>query len=391
MAGQLSGMALYAALSEHIYRRDAVLDQTIKLVDITGTTAPLTLSSLPAGLNLQNDGGYIYSSGGGTSGFVAMVNLIGGKYVVTFRGTDSTYTAYGSVYAGALNGNTPVPTTPGLIQGILDYGDVYTSRNLGSGTTLTTQWDAAKALVDLVINNLAQGDKSKVVVTGQSMGGGLAGLASAYFGVEGNVFAPAPYAAQLKMEAMRKALPAFMAANQGYFNDAFMNLGVDQKIDALRSLPAHAFGQSYLLDSNPDNFAAVQFTLRTSMDTFSQPHNNAFVGAVSDLRHRLVRRLFAVAIDNQLDRGHQSLASPVMKPDGKLTSFQSRLLFSELLAKSFSKKRCRQRSTGSSKKCAAFCGMPKASVTAIAAWPAIRSASRQPVPPERPRPALAAM
>jgi fermentation-respiration switch protein FrsA (DUF1100 family) len=209
---QLTGMALYAALSEHIYRRNETLDQAIKLKDITGTTNPLPVA-LPSGFNLQSDNGYIYSNSGGASGFVAMVNFINGKYVVTFRGTDSNLTAIKSVQEAFINGNTPAPPTgSNLYQGQLDYGDAYTSRNLASGTTAVTQWDAAKALVQSVID--LAGDKTKVVVTGQSMGGGLAGLASAYFGIEGDVFAPAPYKAQLNIEAMRLGMAAFVAARQ---------------------------------------------------------------------------------------------------------------------------------------------------------------------------------
>jgi hypothetical protein len=34
MAGDLNGMALYAALSEHIYRRNADDDQSIKLFEL---------------------------------------------------------------------------------------------------------------------------------------------------------------------------------------------------------------------------------------------------------------------------------------------------------------------------------------------------------------------
>ncbi|SNT01411.1 Ca2+-binding protein, RTX toxin-related [Tardiphaga sp. OK246] len=269
MAGSLTGMALYAALSEHIYRRDASLDQSIKLVDITGANAPLAIQNLPAGLNLSSDNGYIYSTGGGTSGFVAMVNVIGDKYVVTFRGTDSNVSAWESVYAGFMNGNTPTaPTTPNTYQGVLDYGDLYTSRNLGFGSTSTTQWDAAKALVDLVLNTLANGDKSKVVVTGQSMGGGLAGLASAYFGVEGDVFAPAPYAAQLKIEAVRLALPEFLQQNSSYFSGLFFSLSADAKVQALATSSFTGF-RDYLFADTQASFEAMKAALAAATQTYT--------------------------------------------------------------------------------------------------------------------------
>jgi hypothetical protein len=189
-------------------------DQAIKLIDIIDETRPLSLA-LPSNLSyLQNDNGYLYSNNPGTSGFVAMVNFINDKYVITFRGTDSSLTAYGSTLQVVLAGTPPTAPASQLYQGILDYGDANTSAHLGRGSVAATQWDAAKDLVDFVLYSLAGGDKSKVVVTGQSMGGGLAALASAYFGVEGNVFAPAPYGNQLTVEAMRLAMPAFMAGGR---------------------------------------------------------------------------------------------------------------------------------------------------------------------------------
>ncbi len=99
----VTGIALYAALSEHIYRRNERDDHALKLGDIKDGLTPLTDLPLPGGLNLTQDtSGYIYSTGGGTSGFCAMVTLIGGKYVVTFRGTDSTVSAWESVYQNLL-------------------------------------------------------------------------------------------------------------------------------------------------------------------------------------------------------------------------------------------------------------------------------------------------
>ena len=139
---------------------------------------------------------------------------------------------------------------------VLDAGDAYTSRYLGSGTTSVTQWDAAKALVDYVLSTLAGGVASKVVVTGQSMGGGLAGLASAYFGVQGDVFAPAPYAAQLHLEAVRKALDTFLQANGGYFNGDFGALSPNEKVSLLAS-PSFVTFSDYLLVSTPQSYAAM--------------------------------------------------------------------------------------------------------------------------------------
>jgi hypothetical protein len=142
MASDPTGIALYAALSEQVYRRNEDSDQAIKLTDIRSglRLTSVDTSLLPASLNLTSDGGYIYSTGGGTNGFVAMVTQIEGKYIVTIRGTDSTLSAWGTTLTAALTGNSPAtPTTPTLIQGVMDYGDAYTNRNLGFGTTAVTQ------------------------------------------------------------------------------------------------------------------------------------------------------------------------------------------------------------------------------------------------------------
>ena len=284
MTNQLTGMALYAALSEHIYRRNEELDQSIHLEDILpGVQTPLdvNLAALPANLNLQKDGGYIYANNGPDSGFVAMVNLIDGKYVVTFRGTDSIFSGWGSVFTSLLNGGSwQAPVGPTVVQGTLDYGDAYTSTQLGMGTANVTQWDAAKALVGYVINTLAQGDKSKVVVTGQSMGGGLAGLASAYWGVEGDVFAPAPYAAQLQVEAIRSALPTILANIQDYLGGLFLTLTADQQVAALAKLSRTGFGD-YLIDNTQANYDAVV----SALDDAKQPYLQTYSSNIASLLH----------------------------------------------------------------------------------------------------------
>jgi hypothetical protein len=132
-----TGSALYAALSEHIYRRDEANDQAIKLSDI-GVAPPINLSGLASlGLNLTQEGGYIYSTGGGTGGFCAMVSELGGKFIVTIRGTDSTVSAWSSTLRGLWNAasslnSPPPPADPAtLVENVVDAGDGYTSGNLG--------------------------------------------------------------------------------------------------------------------------------------------------------------------------------------------------------------------------------------------------------------------
>jgi hypothetical protein len=117
MAVQPTGSALFAALSEHIYRRDEQNDQAIKLSDIRDDLAPLQdlgVQSFGLGL-IQDTNGYIYSTGGGTSGFCAMVTLIGGQYVITFRGVDSALSAWGAVFAS--DSSPPPPQNPQNLTG----------------------------------------------------------------------------------------------------------------------------------------------------------------------------------------------------------------------------------------------------------------------------------
>jgi len=260
-----TGIALYAALSEQIYRRNETLDQAIKLSDVIGDQGlvPINVAALPSGLNLASDAGYIYSTGGGTSGFVAMVTQVGTQYVVTFRGVDSTLSAWGTVFANAMATNPPPPQNPAnLIGSAVDTGDGYSSRYLGSGTTNVTQWDAAKALVEYVIEVLAGGNESRVVVTGQSMGGGLAGLASQYFGVQGYVFAPAPYKAQLDIEAMRYAVETTLDAHSEKFEPTFLAMTTDQQMLALSQMPKLQFIAAHLA-SGFDNDAAYNAIMAT--------------------------------------------------------------------------------------------------------------------------------
>lgn len=74
-----------------------------------------------------------------------------------------------------------------------DIGDFVNNINLGNGLHRNTQLDDAMALASYALNQLAGGDPSKVVVVGQSLGGGLAGVVSALLDVKGYAFAPAPF------------------------------------------------------------------------------------------------------------------------------------------------------------------------------------------------------
>jgi dienelactone hydrolase len=66
-----------------------------------------------------------------------------------------------------------------------------------------SQVDYARQLTEAVI--AAAGDKAKVTVVGQSLGGGLATLVAATCDVQAYAFDPAPFAAQLSLEAVKAA------------------------------------------------------------------------------------------------------------------------------------------------------------------------------------------
>ena len=288
MANLSLGTAFYAALSEHVYRRKDDTDQAIKLSDISdGLTPLLGIGVQSFGLSLtQEASGYIYSTGGGTSGFAALVTKVGSKYVITFRGTDSTVSAWSSVWNANWLNNPPPPQNPATLNGnAIDAGDSYSNRNLGSGTTAVTQWDAAKALVQLILTSpaFANNVASNVVVAGQSLGGGLAGLASAYFGVEGYVFAPAPFKSQLQIEAGRAVIASFVQNNASLFNQQFMDLTPDQKVSALTFLSGTNFLTTYM-NAGPQDIPAYTAMIN-AYNAAKAPENAIFTNRINGLLH----------------------------------------------------------------------------------------------------------
>jgi Ca2+-binding RTX toxin-like protein len=271
MAGSTAdviGDVLYSALSENVYRRNTLLDQGLALNEIRLDGSLLVDSSYTAGpnfignwgLNLAYDPqGYIYSTGGNTSGFGALVvqDMLTGKWVITFRGTDSTVNGWTAGLANLTNWSSPTPPSgPTLFggPGKLDYGDGYTGGALGFGTTSVTQWDAAKKLVAQVI---ADHGAANVVVTGQSLGGGLAALASAYFGVEGHAFAPGPVGNQIAIEEGRVAAASVVANLSSLFTATFLSLSIDLQAQNLANHFVTMGSTSILVNPTPANIALV--------------------------------------------------------------------------------------------------------------------------------------
>jgi len=197
----LVGIQLAAALSEAVYRR-GYDDLPISLSDDLNldTLDFGNLLPVPSGIATTTDteGTRFYYS---PRGFCAMVVEKNGQYWITFRGTDSAE-SFASGAAESL-GQPQMAVDPDRLT---DIGDWVNNRNLGFGTSAQSQLDDALALTQAVINNLADGDRSKVVVAGQSLGGGLASLVSAVENVKAYAIAPAPFKDQLDVEATFAAL-----------------------------------------------------------------------------------------------------------------------------------------------------------------------------------------
>jgi hypothetical protein len=166
----LTQLELTAALAEEIYRRSAS-DIPIKITDLGVQDAKIgPLSGFAA--NQSPDGAIFYYT---VRGFVGQVVQQGNTLYVVFRGTDSAGTfTDGFTQAAASNFSETAPDPARQS----DLGDFANDVLLGLGTGQQTQLDDALALTQAAkVQAAAQG--LQVVVVGQSLGGGLAGLVSA--------------------------------------------------------------------------------------------------------------------------------------------------------------------------------------------------------------------
>lgn len=213
-AGNLNTWQIAAALSEMSYRRDP-RDQALSTDDsstglrsigigenIEQELLLLTINGQahvkPSGLTFvrtngtNNPDGFYYDD---ATGFVGHVSLVNGTIYVNFRGTDLSG---GMLDAGASAVSASVgwdwmagnPTQ-------VDNKDFQTNVSLGFGATATTQMDDALALTQLALNYANdQVPPLNVVVSGQSLGGGLAALVSGIMNVESYGIDPAPFQRQ---------------------------------------------------------------------------------------------------------------------------------------------------------------------------------------------------
>jgi hypothetical protein len=190
----LTGIQLAAALAEHVYRR-GIDDNPITLSDLQVTAAPVDGDVAGLTPSSSAEQTFYYSS----RGFVGEVVKKDGVFYVVIRGTDSSENFSDGLRKVGLSKNQTLVDT----EHKSDLGDWVNNILLGFGTEVQTQLDDALALTRAVE---AQAGGAQVVVVGQSLGGGLAGLVSAIEGIKGYAIAPAPFKAQLSIEAQKYAV-----------------------------------------------------------------------------------------------------------------------------------------------------------------------------------------
>ena len=191
----LTNQQIAAALCEQVYRRSGTEQQ------LSNSDIGVVKTEFATSLFTENDG-YYYNN---NSGFVGRIVEANGTVFVVFRGSDLA----GTFMEDGLQAMFTTPTPPGqpTVADAYDWNDNY---YLGTGTTQRTQLDDALALLELAKQNFPT---SQIIVTGQSLGGGLASLVTAIHNarnpvdmVKGYAIAAAPFAAQLDVEATLIAL-----------------------------------------------------------------------------------------------------------------------------------------------------------------------------------------
>jgi hypothetical protein len=199
MAGAaLTQLQLAAALAEQIYRRNAN-DLPIQPGDDLNVQG-VAVGNLNGFATSETSDGltYYYTA----RGFVGQVVTDGDTLYVVFRGTDAASSfldGFSEALASGLNQTALDPSKQS------DLGDFVNDLLLGLGTTQITQLDDALTLTRAA-EAQAAAKGQQVVVVGQSLGGGVAGLVSAIENVPGYALDPAPFDNQLAIVAEERAL-----------------------------------------------------------------------------------------------------------------------------------------------------------------------------------------
>jgi hypothetical protein len=242
-----NNLEIYSALADMVYHRSDVLnsaDQPITLPEISPGLSPVKAIDLStsqmtslqnAGLQVADDG-YVYNP---SNGFVGMIVRQGSKYVVVFRGTDAGNATFPDVAWSIVNGSAP--------SSHIDNLDMLQNKAMGSGTyDPASQAANALALADIAIQ--LAGGVSNVVVTGQSLGGGLAGIVGAVTGADAYLVSPAPFQSQIEKQADLAAYNASVVSGPTnpyatLLTAEFFQLTIDQRIQRLDSVSALPIGQ----------------------------------------------------------------------------------------------------------------------------------------------------
>ena len=203
MAGALTDVQMAAALSEQVYRR-ANIDQQLLNNDI-GEQILLIPQAVNAAVRWPTAAGYAVTDQqfyyDDNTGFVGQIVRANGKIFVVYRGTDMAgglFDFVGAFVQDKIGVGWQSSTA-------IDAGDVASNVSLGFGTLNRSQADDALALYRLAAA-VANITGEEVVVAGQSLGGGLAGIVSAVTGAKGYGFDPAPFEKQLLPEAEKLAV-----------------------------------------------------------------------------------------------------------------------------------------------------------------------------------------
>jgi len=193
----LTELETAAALAEEGYRRDPkdqqLADQGVNGANGIGVGGVQLSPTVLSGTNLKSGGDAFYYDD--TTGFAGRVVTSGNTVFVVFRGTDM---------AGGLDDLLDAELGWGASDKV-DLRDLpFGNQALGFGTSGQSQFNDALALTQAA---QASFPGLNVVVVGQSLGGGLAGLVSATLGLKSYLIDPAPFQNQLAIQATLNAVP----------------------------------------------------------------------------------------------------------------------------------------------------------------------------------------
>ena len=254
MAGDLILLQMAAALCEEIYRR-ATEDQQLTDNNLQVKAVDVSANLQGTGLVPTGDGWYYDNS----TGFVGRVVSDGNTTYVVIRGTDFSGGFPDLAQDVTANYFPSLGLTP---TGKVDLNDFFLGNQpLGIGTTGKTQLNDALALAQAA---QASAGQQPIVVTGQSLGGGLAGLVAAMTGLKGVLIAPAPFANQLVIAAQQ------IAAQQEQLTDlpdAFFGVSIQSSL-----VRAAFFANMSAVD--PDLAFRFGNDFSAAMDTFNARIND---------------------------------------------------------------------------------------------------------------------